>query len=162
MDNRLKPREKLFCLYYCQCRNPRSAAASAGYGLFAKKAAAKLMCRDDIQAEIEKNDSAMTVTQGEIKGGYRALAFGSAADAISLVLCGDGEITAQKIEALDLMNISEIKRPKGGGIEIKFFDRLKALEKLYEISSAEGEKDAPLFYDAIEKSAAALKEDFDA
>ena len=34
------------------------------------------------------------------------------------------------IESMDFFNISEIKKPKGGGLEIKFFDRLKALEKL--------------------------------
>ena len=31
---------------------------------------------------------------------------------------------------MDLFMISEIKKPKDGMLEIKFFDRLKALEKL--------------------------------
>lgn len=137
------------------------AAANAGYGIFSKKAAAKLICRTDIQSEIERIDSVMPVSQSEVVGGYRSLAFGSCADAFSLVLL-DEELTQEKIEALDLLNISEIKRPKGGGIEIKFFDRLKALEKLQELSAQNGADDAPAFYDAIEKSAAALKEDFDA
>ena len=33
---------------------------------------------------------------------------------------------------MDLYSVSEIKRPKDGSMEIKFFDPLKALEKLYE------------------------------
>lgn len=162
MENKLKPKEKLFCLFYCQCRSPRIAAANSGYGIFTKRTAAKLMSRTDIQSEIERIDSVMPVSQSEIVSGYRTLAFGSAADAFSLIMCGDEEMTWQKIEGLDLMNISEIKRPKGGGIEIKFFDRIKALEKLQELSYANNSDDAPLFYDAIEKSAAALKEDSDA
>lgn len=162
MENKLKPREKLFCLFYCQSRSPRMAAANAGYGIFTAKAAARLICRTDIQAEIKRIDSAMPVTQNEIVSGCRTLAFGSAADAFSLIYSGDEELAKEKIEALNLMNISEIKRPKGGGIEIKFFDRLKALEKLYELSSAQSDGEAPFFYNAIEKSAAALREDFDA
>jgi len=57
---------------------------------------------------------------------------------------------------MDLFNISEIKRKKGGDIEIKFFDRLKALEALYEMSEPTGSSDSA-FYSAIEKGAAALK-----
>ena len=36
----------------------------------------------------------------------------------------------QEISSLDLFNVAEIKRPKDGALEIKFFDRIKALEKL--------------------------------
>ncbi len=64
----------------------------------------------------------------------------------------------QKIEELDLFNIAEIKRPKGGGLEIKFFDRLKALEKLSQLE--EGSEDASFspFYEALKKGAEALEE----
>ena len=61
------------------------------------------------------------------------------------------------VESLDLFNIAEIKRPKTGGLEIKFFDRIKALEKLGDIlDSAENDSARP-FYNALEKSAAALE-----
>lgn len=59
---------------------------------------------------------------------------------------------------MDLYNISEIKRKKGGDIEIKFFDRLKALQQLYEMTEPSGACDSG-FYSAIEKGAAALKGD---
>ena len=38
---------------------------------------------------------------------------------------------------MDLFLVSEIKRPKDGSMEIKFFDRLKALEKLTDDSEKE-------------------------
>ena len=40
------------------------------------------------------------------------------------------------IERLDLFNVSEIKRVKGGGVEVRLFDRLKALEKLAELENS--------------------------
>ena len=45
------------------------------------------------------------------------------------------------IEKLDLFNVSEIRRIKGGGVEIKIFDRLKALEKLYELENSLDSRD---------------------
>lgn len=153
-EKRLKPKEKLFCIFYCQSRSPRIAAANAGYGIFAKSAAAKLISRTDIQSEIEKLDSRMPITSGEVISGYRKIAFGCCADAFRLIL-SDEAVSADEIENLDLTNVSEIKRPKGGGLEIKFFDRLKALEKLSELSDMSGENELLPFYDAIERSAAA-------
>ena len=52
--------------------------------------------------------------------------------------------------------MAEIKKPKGGGLEIKFFDRIKALEKLGEISETSQDNSAIPFYEALEKSAASL------
>lgn len=70
-----------------------------------------------------------------VKEGLKHLAFGSCNDAV--VLAFAEELPPKSvIEQLDLYNVSEIKRVKGGGVEIKLFDRLKALEKLYEIESA--------------------------
>ena len=53
---------------------------------------------------------------------------------------------------MDLFMISEIKRPKDGAMEIKFFDRLKALEKLETRSLETGSADS--LFDAIGRSAA--------
>lgn len=112
------------------------------------------MSRTDIQSEIERIDSAAKVLPGEIINGWRKMAFGSAADAFKLVL-SDEPVSEQDIYCLDLTNISEIKKPKGGGLEIKFFDRLKAIEKLAEISAGAQTDELMPFYTAIERSAAA-------
>ncbi len=57
---------------------------------------------------------------------------------------------------MELFNISEIKRKKGGDIEIKFFDRLKALEKLGEATDAQHKDDGSSLFSAIEMGAKAL------
>ena len=62
-------------------------------------------------------------------------------------------------EKLDLFNVSEIKRPKGGGLEIKFFDRLKALEHLEQLCTGGDEDSALPFYKALENSAAKVRND---
>ena len=47
------------------------------------------------------------------------------------------EITPAMLSAADLYNVSEIKRVKGGGVEIKFYDRQRALERLAELNDRE-------------------------
>lgn len=87
--------------------------------------------------------------------GYKRLAFGSAADALKLIFREEPP-TDEEIEQMDLFNISEIKKPKGGGLEIKFFDRLKPLERLSEMTANEGENSALPFYEALNNGAKAL------
>ncbi len=67
--------------------------------------------------------------------GLRELAFGEVNDAVRLAF-SDEMPSPEMLAGMRLFNVSEIKRVKGGGVEIKFFDRIKALEKLYECSHA--------------------------
>ena len=123
----LKEKEKLFCFYYCRTRNIREAAAKAGYTLFPEKAGQKLIRDKRITTEIKKLEKLQEISQQEAAAGYKRIAYGSVCDAIRL-LFADSPPDPGELEKLDLFCISEIKRPKGGGMEIKFFDRLKALE----------------------------------
>ena len=66
----------------------------------------------------------------------------------------------KRLPKLKLMNVSEIKRPKGGGMEIKFFDRIKALERLGSDKSSSSDSSLS-FYEALEKSANDLREKSD-
>ena len=65
------------------------------------------------------------------------------------------EVNPKQFKKLDLFNVSEIKKQKGGCIEIKFFDRLKALSCLENFLNSEN--DEPSFYDAILEGAQALE-----
>ncbi|MFR5875377.1 MAG: hypothetical protein ACLUFN_02680 [Eubacterium sp.] len=89
-----------------------------------------------------------------VQKGLLDLAFGNISDAVSLLYLSDEEVLA-KLPKLNLFNISEIKKPKGGGMEIKFFDRIKACEKLKEHTEIKSE-DGLSFYQALEKSAECL------
>ena len=124
--------------------------------MFPEKTALRLLRRQDIAHEIARIDKQREATQKDISIGYQRLAFGCISDAVKL-LFGD-EISPEEIEKMDLFNISEIKRKKGGDIEIKFFDRLKALEKLTDIHAGNGEDEESPLFSAIEKGAKALCE----
>ena len=95
--------------------------------------------------------------QQQIEKGLSELAFGSCSDAIKLLFMSDDEIM-QRLPKLKLINISEIKRPKGGGMEIKFFDRIKAFERLMDAGN-NGADGSLSFYEALEKSARSTAED---
>lgn len=71
---------------------------------------------------------------GSVISGLKRLAFGSCSDAVYLVFADELPPPAV-IDRLDLFNVSEIKRVKGGGVEVKLFDRQKALEKLFEFEN---------------------------
>ncbi len=109
-----------------------------------------LLCRQDIIDEIFRlAKSQRKALAGLASIGYYRLAFGSIADAVSLLY--RSEATAQELEQMDLFLVSEIKRPKDGTLEIKFFDRLKALEHLEQ--NSDEDTTAMSFFDAIGRSA---------
>lgn len=153
----LTSREALFCRLYASCRNGREAAFKAGYQVCPEITSRKLLSQSRIAKEIGRIESETSISVQEVKAGLRRVAFSSSADAVKLLLAENYEDI--DVEALDLFNISEIKRPKSGGIEIKFFDRIKALEKLGDLSDFAKNDSAKPFYDALEKSAAALDGD---
>lgn len=93
--------------------------------------------------------------RSEVQNGLRQLAFGDIKDAVLLLFAGEDEIV-RRLGEFNLYNISEIKRPKGGGMEIKFFDRIKALEKLGE-TDTEATGEALGFYRALEAGARGAK-----
>ena len=88
----------------------------------------------------------------EIADGFRQLAFGNVRDAAALLFANEEEIL-EKLPGYDLFNISEIKKPKGGGMEIKFFDRIKALQCLERMETEAGQ---PSLFEALEAGARAL------
>ncbi len=150
----LSSKEKLFCTYYSLGRSAKEAAAKSGY-IFPEKSGLKLLKREDIRNETERYIQQRKSEQKNVSEGYYRLAFGCVSDAIRLLFTED--IDPGQIEQMDLFNIAEIKKKKGGDIEIKFFDRLKALEKLHTLSS-DTANDENSFYSAIEKGAMSLKE----
>ncbi len=85
--------------------------------------------------------------------GLEQLAFGDITDAIRLLMESE-TLTARQIKRLNLFNVAGIKRSGNGITEVKFFDRLKAIERLAVIgSSAEDAQNN--FLEAILSSARA-------
>lgn len=152
MKERLSMREKIFCNAYVNCGNAKEAATSAGYEGVAQRVGERLLNEPRITEEIERLTELKKreFSQMAILG-YKRLAFGSVADAVNLLYLDKPD--KEQLEEMDLFMISEIKRPKEGVMEIKFFDRLKALEKLEQAGSTD-DKAVP-FYEALRLGAQA-------
>lgn len=128
----LDKRKELFCCYYVILGNPEEAAVKAGFPkTTAALSAAECLKNQDCRKTISELKT-IFADHASVRAGLKRLAFGSCKDAVSLVFTE--ELPPQSvIDKLDLFNVSEIKRDKNGGVEIKLFDRIKALEKLNEL-----------------------------
>ncbi len=149
-------REKYFCYHYINTGNTKQAAVLAGYRIEPEKKGIQLLSSEKIQKEIERlyNDKKRNLIYKACVG-YERLAFGNISDAIRLIYSDNFD--SKDLEGMDLFNVSEIKRPKDGAMEIKFFDRLRALEKL-EQSNANYQGDINPFYYALEQGMKSLKQ----
>ena len=147
-------REKKFCSLFLGSGNSELAAEKAGYTGDCEQKGEELICRPEISAELERLSRLREKSLANMAAaGYQRLAFGSICDAISLLYKSDP--SKEDLEGMDLFLVSEIKRPKDGSMEIKFFDRLKALEKIEQLSLSESDKYSVSLYKAIENSAKA-------
>lgn len=153
-------KERLFCAYYAEDGDARGCAARAGFVVAPRRSAARMLAREEIRNEIERLEKEKKANTALVEKGLRRLAFGSVADALKLMLCEE-TMTSEEIEKLDLFNVSDIKRPKGGGLEIKFFDRLKALERLEKLGTGE-ENTQSSFVQALSEGAKLLSQEEEA
>ncbi len=150
--NILTKKELDFCRWYVVLRNTREASIRAGYTPFPERQGIKLLSKKAIQEKISSLENETKATEKTIEAGLERLAFGSISDAVKLILSA-GELSSPDIEGLDLFNVAEIKYTCGKGMEIKFFDRLKALEKLQDLTANDENNSALGFFEAIRKSA---------
>lgn len=150
----LTERERSFCRHYVNVGNPREAAALAGYGREPERKGIGLLSKEAVKEEIDRlyGEKRKNLAYKACMG-YERLAFGSVADAIRLLYVD--ELDEVGLEAMDLFGISEIKRPKDGAIEIKFFDRLRALEKLEQSDVGRTGALSPFYY-AVERGMKAI------
>lgn len=152
IKKKLTHRERLFCVYFVSAGDAALATKRAGYSHNFAETGEALLCREEILGEIDRLCSLRKNTLSRLAAlGYQRLAFGGIGDAVSLLY--RDSLTEDELREMDLFAVSEIKRPKDGALEIKFFDRLKALEKLE--NKAETTSTANLF-DAIGEGAEAV------
>lgn len=144
-------KEDKFCCYYSSNGNVRLSATMAGYVNNPEQVGLQLLMRGDIANKVnEYRNTRLNNLKFMALIGYERLAFGNISDCIQLLYMDKPDL--KTLENMDLFMISEIKKPKDGSMEIKFFDRVKALEKLCEVQQNSQENSVP-FYKALENSA---------
>ena len=151
----LTEREYSFCYHYINTGNARDAAILAGYTTEPERKGMKLLANKNIKSKIDElySEKKKNLCYKACIG-YERLAFGNISEAVKL-LCSDN-VNDLPLDKMDLFNVSEIKKPKDGAMEIKFFDRLKALERL-EQSNLDVKNDVNPFYYALEQGLKSLK-----
>ena len=134
-----------FCRAYLRTMDPMRAAEETGMRdgcalLRDRGVRARLeQLRGDWNAQILREDAIRRLTE---------LAFGRANDAAAMALAGPGG-TADT-EGLDLSAVSELK-VTDKGIEVKFIDRVRALETLCSLMGSGG-GGAEEFFQALEEA----------
>lgn len=129
-----------FCCHYAVSGDVTEAGVKAGFDRNnALTEGIKLLESAECRQTISRLKNILSGSD-DVSTGLKRLAFGNCTDAIYLIFA-DELPPPDVISKLDLFNVSEIKRVKGGGVEIKFSDRLKALEKLYEMENSFSERD---------------------
>ena len=150
MKNSLSEKEVIFCYFFVETGNLKKALSIAKIDK-PEKNLPKLMSNQMVLEQISKNYENKKLNLGiKSEVGYEKLAFNDVTDCVRLMFMKD--ISDFQTSNMNLFNISEIKRLKDGTIEIKFFDRIKALEKLQSIESNREGSDLLSFYDAIKKA----------
>lgn len=153
-------REKKFCRYCLQTGNLREAAARAGYEKDPEAAALELLEKPPVRAWLERlrrqKEREEKKRRDRAAAGLERIAYGSIADAVRL-LQRDEPPTCRELEQMDLYCISEIKYARNGTIDLKFYNRMEALERLHRLCAPSGGTEES-FYTALEKSARLLKQ----
>lgn len=145
-------RTKKFLMFYERLGNVRESALRAGFEeSVAFEEGTKILTSLSSGKALRRLSS--RTKRNAIRQGLERLAFGDINDVVSLVFAEE-PLTPAEISHLDLFNVSELKRVKGGGVEVKLFDRQKALEALWEMqSSTDTSSSAQSFFEAIRNSA---------
>lgn len=150
----LKHRESEFCRLTAVLGDPAEAARRAGYKEPAQ-AWPELITRRDIADEIHRVtvEVSKVFRDTMICGIYRLMSCDNG-DAVKLLY--HDEISDREIDELNLSGVAEIKRTDKG-VELKLFDRLRALDKLRELNdTVSGSQSAGGLLEAMRLSAQAL------
>lgn len=147
--------QKKFLYQFFKSRNIEEAAAACGFSHGdAYEEGMKILSHPQAFGFLASMAVTLKKAAGStVEDALERLINGRINDAVILAEMSPEELTEADIRKLDLYNVSEFKIGKGV-CEIKFADRLKAIEKLNEIRSGKAVDDlAQSFFDAIDKAA---------
>lgn len=152
----LTTREERFCDLYAQTGEGVLSARAAGYPVgTAAVTAAQLLSREEILEAVGTRLRAVKLqAHGQALAGLLRLAFGNPADSVRLLQAGDN-LSKKELGELDLFSVSEIRRNKDGAYDVRFYDRMRALELLLTYGE-HGSDGAGGLLDALSKGAEAL------
>ena len=144
--------KQAFCRAYLKTMDPQRAAAEIGAenGWTLLRSRSVRQCLETLRAA-----GGAQILREDVVRRLCELAFGRANDAVALALSPSGE--RPDPQGLDLSAVSEFKVTDKGGVEIRFTDRVEALEALGTLLGPDA-GDAAEFFRALEDSGAETEE----
>lgn len=159
MNEKLSKRQEDFCFLYASTLSPSEAARLAGYPPPAYRLTGlKLLKKPEIRRRIEslQEENRLTALRNEALSALCRAATSDCSSALALMTLDD-EAFVSAAKKTELFCISEIKRQKGV-TEIKFIDRIKALEAVCRLTE-DGENGKTSASDLISAIKASVRED---
>ena len=135
-------RRGTFCRAYLRTMDPERAAAEAG-----KQDGFAYLAEERVQNRLEqmREAAAGQLRREDAVRRLAQMAFGQVNDGVRLALLGK---TAET-ENMDLSAVAEIRVTDKGGVEVKFVDRVKALETLCNLLESNNGQGATDLYRAL-------------
>lgn len=152
-----REQEQLFCVYMARGFSPEEAARRAYADLDPEMCSwhgTQLLANGRIRARIRRLSRELDFCSPSnlAKAGLTRIALGDPSGVFSLL-----DEDSQLPVGAELLGIAEMKRTKGGGAELKFFDRIRALSALAEMDGGRSEGVGTLL-DALARSARGIDE----
>lgn len=141
-----------FCAAYLRTMSPEAAAAECGI-----RDGYEMLGRETVRRELQKMRGHFAgITREDVIRRLAELAFAPANDAIRLAYLDD---PAREVDGLNLSSVAEFRHNSAGSVEIRFIDRIKALDALYTLLEGGAESDeAAAFFRALEEAGGAEME----
>lgn len=133
-------KQERFCRCYLTTMDPDRAAGAVG-----EASGEQMLRRKGVQRTLERmRRTGGDVRREDVVRRLTALAFGRANDAVKLA-CQGGEAEGIDIARMELSAVSEFRRNSAGAVEVKFIDRVRALEALNLLLGSDGTAVEQLF-----------------
>lgn len=131
-------RKRRFAWYLSRQVAPRKAARLAGYGQRGQQQAVELAEDPVVREELSRLQRQREDARELVKAGLERILFSDAESLVDFLERREG------LEEADLFGVTRIKKQNGGGWEIDFSDKLRALEMLAGLELAQQEKSPSL------------------
>lgn len=137
-------------MFYSYCKDAELAALLSGSDVDIACEEGMVMLSDrQVKRQLDKLMREKRRLYSVIRDGLEKLAFSRCNDAVELAFADRESITHSLIRKMDLSCVASIKRDKDGGVDIKLFDRERALEALMQLEDAEANNNAESFLKAL-------------
>jgi len=137
-------KERQFAEAYVRLRDEKEAAIACGIpAVLARSTGLIFLQKKAVQHYLDEAEAKTVVFDAEkaVAAGLYRLAFGGGNDAAELLYLSADEVS-EVLPKLDLFRVSELKKTKSDAVELKFYDRFRAMELLLELAARSDHRDS--------------------